>query len=54
MGRPLRIKVPDFTYHITSRTNECRVFFKARKACSCVRRDRALVYFEYGITPYAD
>jgi putative transposase len=31
MGRPLRIKVPDLTYHITSRTNGKRLFLKKKR-----------------------
>jgi putative transposase len=53
MGRPLRIKAPDLTYHITSRTNGRRLFMK-RKAdqkmlCKCLNR----ILLKHGVTIYS-
>ena len=31
MGRPLRLKTPGLTYHITSRTNGKRLFLKKKQ-----------------------
>lgn len=56
MGRPLRIKAPDLTYHITSRTNGKRLFMKKsrdRKALCRILQCIKLKYDAkiYGFTP---
>jgi putative transposase len=56
MGRPLRIKVCDVTYHITSRTNGKRLYMKKgrdqRALCRCLRKVQLKYSFIiYGFTP---
>jgi len=49
MGRPLRIKAPDLTYHITSRTNGRRLFMKKKAdqkmLCKCLHK----ILVKYGV-----
>ncbi|NTV53471.1 MAG: hypothetical protein HGA76_10735, partial [Candidatus Firestonebacteria bacterium] len=53
MGRPLRLKAPDLTYHITSRTNGRRLFMKKKAdqkmLCRCLHK----VLVKYNVTIYS-
>jgi putative transposase len=53
MGRPLRIKAPDLTYHITSRTNGRRLFMKKKAdqkmLCRCLHR----ILVKHGVIIYS-
>jgi putative transposase len=53
MGRPLRIKAPFLTYHITSRTNGRRLFMRKKRdrklLCRCLKR----ILLKYGVIIYA-
>lgn len=56
MGRPYRIKAPDVTYHVTSRTNGKRLYLKKgrdKKAlCRCLQRIKIKYNAKiYGFTP---
>jgi putative transposase len=49
MGRPLRLKAPGLTYHITSRTNGQRMYMKKKAdqkmLCLCLKR----ILVKYGV-----
>ncbi|NTW88554.1 MAG: hypothetical protein HGB26_05405, partial [Desulfobulbaceae bacterium] len=53
MGRPLRLKAPDLTYHITSRTNGRRLFMKKKAdqkmLCRCLHK----ILVKYNVTIYS-
>jgi REP-associated tyrosine transposase len=56
MGRPIRLKAPEVTYHITSRTNGKRLFIKKskdrKKLCRCLQRIKLKYSAKiYGFTP---
>jgi REP-associated tyrosine transposase len=56
MGRPLRIKAPDLTYHITSRTNGKRLYMKKSKDRKALCRILQRIKLKhkahiYGFTP---
>ncbi|MBN1594634.1 transposase [candidate division FCPU426 bacterium] len=56
MGRPLRIKASDITYHITSRTNGKRLYMKKsrdrRALCRCLQKvQHKYKFIIYGFTP---
>ena len=48
MGRPLRLKAPDLTYHITSRTNGGRLFFQTKhdKKALCQLLNKILLKYD--------
>lgn len=52
MGRPLRLKAPNLTYHITSRTNGRRLFLQKKRdqkaLCKILRR----ILLKYGVILY--
>ncbi len=55
MGRPVRLKGPDLTYHVTSRTNGGKLFLEAKhdKRMLCCILDRILLKYDviaYGFT----
>jgi putative transposase len=53
MGRPRRIKVPDLTYHIMSRTNGRRLFLKKKKDQKMLCRILKICLIKHGIIIYA-
>jgi putative transposase len=53
MGRPLRIKVPELTYHITSRTNGRRLFLKKKKDQKILCRILKVCLLKHGVVIYA-
>lgn len=53
MGRPIRIKVPELTYHITSRTNGRRLFLKRKKDQKLLCRVLKLCLIKHGVSIYA-
>jgi putative transposase len=53
MGRPLRIKVPDVTYHITSRTNGKKLFLKKKRDQKTLCQLLKLSLLKHKITLYS-
>jgi putative transposase len=53
MGRPLRLKAPNLTYHITSRTNGKKLFMKKKAdqklLCRCLKK----ILLKYGVILYS-
>lgn len=49
MGRPLRLKAPDLTYHITSRTNGGKLFLKSKHDKKMLCRHLHRVLLKYGV-----
>jgi putative transposase len=53
MGRPRRLKAPDLTYHITSRTNGRRLFMKAKADRKMLCRCLLKILHKYGVIIYS-
>jgi putative transposase len=53
MGRPLRIKAPDLTYHITSRTNGRRMYMKKKRDQKMLCRILKFCLLKHCIVIYA-
>lgn len=53
MGRPTRLKAPDLTYHITSRTDGHRIFFKFKRDRRALCRIIRQVFMKYGVILYS-
>ena len=53
MGRPLRLKTPGLTYHITSRTNGKRLFLKKKQDQKALCKILKLILSKYGVILYA-
>jgi putative transposase len=53
MGRPLRLKAPCLTYHITSRTNGKRLFLKKKQDQKALCKILKQSLLKYGVIIYA-
>ena len=53
MGRPSRIKIPELTYHITSRTNNRHLFFKKKKDQRTLCKILNSCLLKHNVTLYA-
>jgi putative transposase len=53
MGRPIRLKAPDLSYHITSRTNGAKLFMKTKKDQKMLCRYLKQVALKFNFVIYA-
>lgn len=53
MGRPRRLKAPNLTYHITSRTNGQRMYLKAHRDKKAFVRILQKILVKYGVILYS-